>query len=147
NGTPLHEEDCDIIRVIQEGRVYHRTDQVFWRKDGTSFPVDYIATPMRDVGGIIGAVVAFRDSSQERNATSEASREEELQRVLMQIPAAIAIMRGTEHRFESVNVLYQRLTGKRELIGKTARQAFPEMEGEGFLELMDRVYATGEPHI
>src|SRR5205085_4821158 len=72
---------------------------------------------------------------------------QELQRLLMQVPAAIAITRGAEHRFESVNVLYERMTGKRALIGKTAREAFTEIEGQGFCELMDQVYANGEPHV
>src|SRR5438552_18110469 len=70
-----------------------------------------------------------------------------LQHVLMQVPAAIAITRGSEHRFENANVLYQRLTGKRELIGKTVREVFPELQGQGFCELMDAVYATGEAHV
>jgi PAS domain S-box-containing protein len=64
----------------------------------------------------------------------------------MQVPAAIAITRGAEHRFESANALYQRLTGNRELVGKTVREAFPEIEGQGFFELMDHAYATGEAH-
>ena len=147
DGSTFAEEDCEILRVIQEGRAYHQSNQVFWRRNGTSFPVDYIARPMRDASGIIGAVVTFRDISDERNAAVQAAREQELQRVLMQVPAAIAIMRGPAHRFESVNALYLRLTGNRELAGKTVREAFPDMEGQGFFELMDHVYATGEPHI
>ena len=147
DGSSFPEETCEILRAIQEGRVYHRSDQVFWRKDGTSFPVDYIATPMREAGAVVGAVVAFRDISDERNTALRAAREQELRRVLMQVPAAIAITWGHEHRFESSNALYRRLTGNRDLVGKTAREAFPEMEGQGFFELMDHVYATGEPHI
>jgi PAS domain S-box-containing protein len=147
DGSPFPEESCEILRVVREGRIYHRSDQVFWRKDGTSFPVDYIATPMRESSMVVGAVVAFRDISAQRNSASQAAREQELQRVLMQVPAAIAIKRGPEHRFESVNELYGRLTGNRELIGKTAREAFPEIEGQGFFELMDHVYSTGEPYI
>ena len=43
------------------------TDEVFWRKDGTCFPVEYISTPMRDEHGeLIGAVVTFRDISQRK---------------------------------------------------------------------------------
>jgi PAS domain S-box-containing protein len=145
--TAFPEESCEILRAIQDGRVYRRRDQFFWRKDGTSFPVDYIATPMREAGVIVGAVVAFRDISDERNAAAQAAREQELQRALMQVPAAIAITRGPEHRFESANILYQRLTGNRELAGKTVREAFPEIESEGLLKVIDNVYATGEPYI
>jgi signal transduction histidine kinase len=75
------------------------------------------------------------------------AREQELQRVLMQVPAAIRITRGPEHTIESANLLYTRLAGNRELIGRTVRDAFPEVQGQGFFELMDQVYATGQPHI
>jgi PAS domain S-box-containing protein len=147
DGSSFPEENCEILRAIQEGRVYHRSDQVFWRKDGTNFPVDYIATPVRDSDSIIGAVLSFRDTSDVHGAAVKVAREQELQRVLMQVPAAIAITRGRAHRFESANTLYQRLTGNRELVGKTAREAFPEIEDQGFFELMDHVYATGDPHV
>jgi signal transduction histidine kinase len=75
------------------------------------------------------------------------AREEELRRVLMQVPAAIAITRGPEHTIESANPLYKKLTRNRNVIGKTAREAFPEVESHGFFELMDRAYTTGQTHV
>jgi PAS domain S-box-containing protein len=86
-------------------------------------------------------------ASGQRDAALQVAREQELQRVLMQVPAAIVITRGPEHRIETANVLYKRLVGDRELAGKTARDALPEIEGQGFFELMDTVFATGEPHV
>jgi PAS domain S-box-containing protein len=62
NGTHYPREKCPIYAAFQDGIVHRVTDEVFWRKDGTSFPVEYISTPMRDEQGkLIGAVVAFRD--------------------------------------------------------------------------------------
>src|SRR3546814_20244442 len=43
-----------------------------------------------------------------------------------------------------VNDAYRRMFGDRDFLGKTVRQAFPELEGQGFYEWMDKVYATGE---
>ncbi|RWK44731.1 MAG: PAS domain-containing sensor histidine kinase, partial [Mesorhizobium sp.] len=40
-----------------------------------------------------------------------------------------------------------RLIGQRQVIGKSVREALPELEGQGFYELLDQVYATGEPYI
>lgn len=77
---------------------------------------------------------------------AEAARSE-LQRLLMQIPAAIQVTQGPNHILETVNLLYTQLVGKRELIGKSPREAFPELEGQGFFELLDRVYATGKPFV
>jgi PAS domain S-box-containing protein len=45
------------------------------------------------------------------------------------------------------NDRYHQLVGHRELIGKSVREAFPEVDGQGFFELLDRVYATGEPFV
>ena len=60
-------------------------------------------------------------------------------------PAFIATMRGREHVFELSNPQYDQLVGHREIVGKTVREALPEIEGQGFFELLDEVYATGKP--
>jgi PAS domain S-box-containing protein len=70
----------------------------------------------------------------------------ELHRILMQVPAAVCITRGPTHVIESANLLYQQMTGRRDLIGRTAREAFPELATQGFFELLDQVFTTGEPH-
>ncbi|HYY89965.1 MAG TPA: PAS domain S-box protein, partial [Chloroflexota bacterium] len=67
-----------------------------------------------------------------------------------QAPAAIAVHRGPEHIFEFVNPQYLWIVGRRdpaELLGKPVRQALPELAGQGYVELGDRVYATGEPFV
>jgi hypothetical protein len=56
-------------------------------------------------------------------------------------------LRGREHVFEFVNEAYVRLLGDRNFVGKTVREAVPEVEGQGFFELLDRVYSTGERFI
>ena len=56
----------------------------------------------------------------------------------------MALLRGPHHVFELTNAAYQRLVG-REVLGKPAREALPEVEGQGFFQLLDQVYATGTP--
>ncbi|HEU0187345.1 MAG TPA: PAS domain S-box protein [Gallionellaceae bacterium] len=63
NGLPIPANECEIYRVIQSGKVYHSNTQVFWRKDGSSFPVEVSASPIVREGKIAGAVVAFSDIS------------------------------------------------------------------------------------
>ena len=60
DGSPFPEDKCEILAAMRDGRVHHRDEEGFWRKDGTRFPVDYIATPLREQGIVIGAVVSFR---------------------------------------------------------------------------------------
>ena len=45
DGSPYQREDCPIYAAFQDGSVRRITHEVFWRKDGTSFPVEYISTP------------------------------------------------------------------------------------------------------
>ncbi|WP_008310852.1 PAS domain-containing sensor histidine kinase [Leptolyngbya sp. PCC 6406] len=67
DGSPYHRQDCPIYAAFQDGIVHRVTHEVFWRRDGTSFPVEYISTPMHDEEGrLIGAVVTFRDITQRR---------------------------------------------------------------------------------
>jgi PAS domain S-box-containing protein len=156
NGTPYPDSECPILAAVREGRVVRRDGEVFWRKDGSSFPVDYIATPIRQDGVTIGAVVAFRDVTDRQRAARQLSLEQarrsegerlmqELQRVLMQVPAAVCTTRGPDHIIESANLLYQQLVGQRNLIGRTKREVFPE-SSDDFTEVLDRVYTSGEPY-
>jgi diguanylate cyclase (GGDEF)-like protein len=67
--------------------------------------------------------------------------------LMQQAPGFIAVGHGSDHVFELVNDAYYQLVGHRDIIGKPVREALPELEGQGFYELLDRVYATGEPFI
>ena len=67
DGSPYPRECCPIYEVFQKGHIQRVADEVFWRKDGTCFPVEYISTPMRDEHGVlIGAAVTFRDTSERK---------------------------------------------------------------------------------
>lgn len=64
-----------------------------------------------------------------------------------QAPGFICILKGREHVFEIANAAYRKLVGGRELRGKSVREALPEVEGQGFYELLDRVFETGKPFV
>ncbi|MEE2730093.1 MAG: sigma 54-interacting transcriptional regulator [Pseudomonadota bacterium] len=59
---------CPIFAAFHDGVVHQVGDEVFWRKDGSSFPVEYTSTPIEDQGRVVGAVVLFRDVSERREA-------------------------------------------------------------------------------
>jgi PAS domain S-box-containing protein len=61
DGTPHPMEECPIYMAYKDGLVHYRSDDVFWCKNGSSFPVEYVSTPIRDRGLLTGAVVVFRD--------------------------------------------------------------------------------------
>jgi PAS domain S-box-containing protein len=94
------------------------------------------------IAGQIAGALATVDAQ-----LSEAAETERLRQLFEQSPSFIAILRGPEHRFELVNPGYRQLIGHRDLVGKTVREAVPEVEGQGFFELLDNVYTTGKPFV
>lgn len=70
-----------------------------------------------------------------------------LANVFENAPVGIAILRGPEHVFEFANASYGALIEDRRVLGKSVRQAFPDLEGQGVYELLDGVFTTGEPFI
>ena len=69
----------------------------------------------------------------------------QLQTLFDQAPGFIAVLSGKEHVFEIANEAYYQLIGHRAIIGKSAMQALPELADQGFGELLDNAFATGEP--
>jgi PAS domain S-box-containing protein len=91
DGSHYQREDCPIYQAFQDGSTRRVADEVFWRKDGTSFPVEYISTPMHDEDGqLVGAVVTFRDITQRRWAEAILQRtNEELEHKVQQRTAKL----------------------------------------------------------
>jgi len=61
DGSAFPVQECPIYMAYKDGEVHFKSDDVFWGKDGKSFPVEYVSTPIKDVGTVTGAVVVFRD--------------------------------------------------------------------------------------
>jgi len=64
DGTPYPIEECPIYTVLSTGRAQHCEDEVFWRRDGSCFPVAYTSTPIFDGRTIVGTAVVFQDISE-----------------------------------------------------------------------------------
>lgn len=84
-----------------QGVEERRSDEVFWRRDGTSFPVDYVATPIREGDDPGAAVVVFRDVTDERRAEDE---RRDMERHLIQSER----MASHRHRAQSQKSLVRR---------------------------------------
>ncbi len=67
--------------------------------------------------------------------------------LFQQAPGFMAMLRGPDHVFEHANAAYRRLVGGRDVIGKPVREALPDIDKQGFFELLDGVYSTGEPYV
>lgn len=69
NGDPYPLHACPIYAAFQESSIFKVNNEVFWRKDGTSFPVEYTSTPIQEKGRSLGAVVVFRDVTEQKKAS------------------------------------------------------------------------------
>jgi two-component system sensor kinase FixL len=87
---------------------------------------------------VAGPHQPYHDVVKERDA---------LHSLFEQAPGFMALLDGPEHRYLFSNAANNRLLGRGDLVGKTVAEAFPELVAEGLIEILDRVYATGEPYI
>jgi formate hydrogenlyase transcriptional activator len=90
DGTPYPIEECPIYMGFQKGEGVHRDDDIFWRKDGTSFPVEYWSHLVVREGKTLGAVITFIDITK-RKQVEEALRnsEREFRTIIEAIPAFV----------------------------------------------------------
>ena len=107
DGSHYPREACPIYKAFQDGSIHRVTDEVFWRKDGTSFPVEYISTPMHDeTGQLIGAVITFRDITQRRWAEEVLRRtNEELE---LKVQARTAKLRAVNLQLRELSEMRSR---------------------------------------
>jgi PAS domain S-box-containing protein len=131
-GEPVHMDDIELLM--------HRRGY----PEEAHFAFSY--TPIaNDEGEVLGFFCACTEITAqvmaERRLVQETARQ---RRLFEQAPGFITILTGPEHRFEFVNQAYRRLFGDRSYVGQSVRQAFPELEGQGFFEMLDQVWATGE---
>ncbi|MEW6665066.1 MAG: PAS domain S-box protein [Thermodesulfobacteriota bacterium] len=66
DGTPILEKDCPMNSTLTHGEAHRVANDVFWRKAGTCFPVEYTSTPIIENEVAVGAVVTFRDITEQR---------------------------------------------------------------------------------
>ncbi|HVK73363.1 MAG TPA: chemotaxis protein CheB [Kofleriaceae bacterium] len=71
DGTPHDEADCEIYRAVRDGVATHADDELLWRSDGTSLPIEYWSTPIRAGGAVVGAVVTCLDVTERKQAEAE----------------------------------------------------------------------------
>jgi formate hydrogenlyase transcriptional activator len=102
DGRPFPLEECPIYIGMLDNRGVHIDDDVFWRKDGSSFPVEYWSHPLMRDGKTVGAVVTFFDISERRHAEDELRKSEERKRTLLEINNAIIHNLTQEALFASV---------------------------------------------
>ena len=140
-----------IVRALRGEASYMDRLPLRMRRHGydedTWFRFSY--SPVRDEDGTVaGMFCACVEMTGE--VLAQRYREEENERLVTlfeQAPGIIAVLRGPDHVFEITNRSYLQLVGHRALVGKAVRDALPEVQGQGFFELLDHVYQSGQPFV
>jgi PAS domain S-box-containing protein len=94
DGSHYPVEDCPIYKAVHDGLVHEGQQEVFWRRDGSMFPVEFTSTPVISGGSIIGSVVVFRDIT-ERQMTQQ------------RLQSAMEELRELKQRLEQQNAYLQ----------------------------------------
>ena len=111
DGVPYPEDDCPVHAALRDGKVHASSDDVFWRKDGTSFPVEYVSTPIRQHGEVVGAVVTFRDITERRRSEEALKESEERFRLLAEKTSDLICLHEPDGRYVYVSPSCRRLLG------------------------------------
>jgi PAS domain S-box-containing protein len=68
DGSAYPEDQCPIFNAFRQGLPCRIDTEVFWRRDGTAFPVEYSSHPIVEGGRVLGAAVTFVDITERRRA-------------------------------------------------------------------------------
>ena len=126
DGSDYPSHECPIYAAFHDGEVHRVDDEVFWRKNGSAFPVEYTSTPIRDHGQLVGAVVVFRDISERKQAEQQlhaAYHEVEELKHRLELENAYLIEEiRTEHNYKEIvgnSLAVQRLIHQIKLVAPT----------------------------
>ncbi|HEY8381282.1 MAG TPA: PAS domain-containing protein [Microvirga sp.] len=155
-GRPFQEVWVDIwadieplvAKALAGEATFHENLHLLMERNGypeeTWYSFSY--SPVRDENGqIAGMFCACTETTAQVLADRHAMAErQKMARMFEQAPSFMVMLRGPEHRIEFTNPAYQRLIGHRDVLGKTVAEALPDAAAQGYVDLLDRVYRTGE---
>lgn len=142
-----------IAQVMRgDGATWHENQLVPMLRNGVLEDVywTYSYAPIHDelapnrIGGVL--VLCTETTQQVLTRQRLSGEHQRLNTLFEQAPIFMALLSGPEHTFELANPAYLRLVG-RDVLGKSVQEALPESIGQGYLELLDKVYGSGEPFV
>jgi PAS domain S-box-containing protein len=147
DGSPYGIADCPMELAFAHGSHHRIVDEVLWRKDGTSFPAEYSATPILRDGFPAGAVVVFRDITERRLAEQALQASEERLRTIVDTLPSIVILKDRDGRHLMINSFYEQATGftAETVIGRTNAEFMPQELAERIMAVDRKVIETAAP--
>lgn len=138
-----------VVKTVLAGGTLNYQDQEFLlNRNGHAEPVwinlDY-SPLLDDAGQPVGVLALVVDTTSKVQAERRLKGERErFAQLFEQSPSFMAMLEGPDHRIALANPGYLRLVGNRPVVGLSVAQALPDAAAQGYVELLDRVYASGE---
>jgi PAS domain S-box-containing protein len=147
DGTPYPVEECPMYHSLTQGTIGSKDDEVLWRKDGTSFPVEYSSVPMRKNDSIAGTVVVFRDISERKEAEQALRESRATARGLLDATQESLLLLDKEGIIIAVNQTAARRHQRKpkELVGTNRFDLLPQDLREPRKAYFNNVLQTGDP--
>ncbi|WP_223861492.1 PAS domain-containing protein [Geminicoccus harenae] len=130
--APMFDERGEVAFVLQ-----HAVDVTELHR----LRIGGVAASIHITEGVLRRAEAVQIANQALDAERSNLRE-----MFEQAPSFMALLRGPDHVFELANAAYLRLVN-RPVVGKTVREVLPEIGSQGHFEVLERVFATGEPFV
>jgi PAS domain S-box-containing protein len=145
DGAPHLEEKCPIYAAYRDGEVRHVKDEVFWRKDSTSFPVAYTSTPILEDDNLIGAVVTFRDITESKRTAEMLTKTLNEQKNIMDTIPDIIYLLDMNANLVKWNKRAEIVTGfsSEELAGKYVLDFFPKQDKITMIRAIQKAFEKG----
>jgi PAS domain S-box-containing protein len=105
------------------------------------------STPRSGPSALIESDIFRRAQAVQETNQALVEERQHLRGLFEQAPGFMAVLSGPEHVFEMANGAYHQLIGHRDVLGKPVREALPEVIGQGFIDLLDRVHETCQPFV
>ncbi|WP_314407971.1 sigma 54-interacting transcriptional regulator [Pseudomonas kuykendallii] len=119
DGSHYPVEDCPIYKAVHDGLIHEGRQEVFWRRDGSMFPVEFTSTPVIADGRIVGSVVVFRDITERRSTEAQLHTAlTELQELKQRLEQQNAYLQEEIH----IEHNYREIVGQSEPILKIVKQ-------------------------
>jgi len=101
DGTAYPQVECPIYSAFRDGKIHRVDDEVFWRADGSCFPVEYVSTPIFEDGEPRGAVISFNDITERKQAEKEQMTLEVQLRQAQKLEAIGQLAAGIAHEINT----------------------------------------------
>jgi two-component system sensor histidine kinase/response regulator len=141
DGSVYPKSECPMYLTYTDGTDHHVTDEVLWRKDGSSFPVEYTSMPIKKDGQIVGAVVTFMDITERKKAQAEIHKLSRNFSDFLESTSDLVYLKDTDLRYMACSKPLTDMLGYndwRDIIGKTEAEVQNENSRIQFNEEPDR---------